>query len=53
MRKILSIMSLLTLSFSINAEEGGAPGTICLNDSGLVVTTHLQVCPSGMTKLGG
>ncbi|WP_171389927.1 hypothetical protein [Vibrio mediterranei] len=38
-------------SFASIAEEGGAPGNICLTESGLVVTTHLDTCPKTMTKL--
>ncbi|MFA0439889.1 hypothetical protein BCU66_011140 [Vibrio sp. 10N.286.49.B1] len=51
MKTMLIVFGFLFMSFNSIAEEGGAPGTICLMDSGAVVTTHLQTCPKNMTKL--
>ncbi|MCW8346788.1 hypothetical protein MD535_12355 [Vibrio sp. ZSDZ65] len=51
MRLMMIFFGFLALSFSSVAEEGGAPGTICLTGDGHVVTTHLQSCPQDMKKL--
>ncbi|MCL9774178.1 hypothetical protein [Vibrio methylphosphonaticus] len=51
MKHIMVLFGFLVLSFSSMAEEGGAPGTICLTGDGHVVTTHLQSCPKDMKKL--
>ncbi|WP_173670902.1 hypothetical protein [Vibrio mediterranei] len=51
MRTLLVTLSLIFVSFSSFAENGGAPGTICQMESGQVITTHLDRCPKNTTKL--
>lgn len=51
MKSLIVFVFSVTCSLFAFAEEGGAPGNICLTDKGLVVTTHLDTCPKGMKKL--
>ncbi len=51
MKAVLILIVGAMCSFVSVAEEGGAPGNICLTETGLVVTTHLDTCPKSMTKL--
>ncbi|WP_239670835.1 hypothetical protein [Vibrio variabilis] len=50
--KSLVVFVLSTVcSFFALADDAGEPGNICLTDTGLVVTTHLDTCPKNMKKL--
>ncbi|MCY9870449.1 hypothetical protein [Vibrio barjaei] len=51
MKRMIVFVFGLCCSFVSLADDAGAPGNICQTEAGLVVTTHLDTCPKGMSKL--